>query len=383
MMMKCAVGLKSIGLGSLPSIRAIPVGASGFSPLSPGSLGTEARVIEEPQEQRSPPSDEATFAAPESLKLSPQEITRSAEDETNQAEAVSEVDPTLLDPALRKSDGEEVDVLDINQGGFHSSASTFDAEVIATRVLNAPLKTNIPHNETVVPNETKNDKFINAAEKVPLALKADFSHPSRTKDSARESPESPGSDVPSESRDTHLISTQSALIDSTATPKSPKGESRVSSWLKTKFGRRTTKSTEQPISSSSRDPPNLASPNVLGQEDAESDGSPKYGTSFHNEEGSTSVATKTGERNSHTSLASLPEEIKPTTTSHSIKSTSSEEGVREIVPTLEQRTPSSHEDFEEAQDQFDSENIAPLADPVDDGHGFEKQVRDSKFQENL
>jgi hypothetical protein len=391
-----AMGSQTTDLGALPYVCPIPTETSRFSPLSPGSLEIATKPLEEPQERKlfaeesdipdTPPSNEVNFTEPERLKkLSLEEHSRSAEDETNKAEAVSEVDLMLLDPALHKPDPVELHVLDINNGELHPPADNLDAEIITPSVLNAPLTRDIPGSETVVPNETKRAVLISATVKAPMALKADSPHPPRANDSASELPESLGSDVPYESRDAPFILTRSTSVDLNTTPKSPKGESRVSSWLKTKFGRRTTKSTEQPTSISSRDPEDPASLDVLSHENAESDDSFKQGISIHNEKEPTSVATKIAERDLHATTVSMPEEIEPMTSPQPIKTTSSDKNPRGIAPTPKQRTSGSHEDFEETLDQFDFENIPPSTAPIDDGHdgNGEKQVRDSKFQENL
>lgn len=332
--------------------------------LDPGSL-------EEPSEPASKTSrTDADLTGHESPNKSPIEAEpRSVADEANEANATSEVDPTLLDPALREPVVNEGSMPEKNYGERRPSDPSH-AELVAARVLSAPSITDVPIEEAIktVPGATNvrqdfvadpshpSEATVPDENNVHQGLIADPSHASETTTAPDETnvhhnlmpdPSHPGEATVLDGINVHqdLVPDPSHLSGATNTaPRSPKGESRVTSWLKSKFSRRTAKSPGPLIEKSSQDP--------VGLEDDE------------------------GHKES------------PRRTSQSVSSISSDDGAEEAVPALRQRTSSgSHEDFKEAHDHLDSgkdsEERVVSGTSKNVRHSHDNQVRDSKFQENL
>lgn len=333
---------------------------------------------------------EANFIEPESPnKSSLEEQPRLVKSDSNEVEAISEVDPALLDPALREPAIKEQSVSETSHGELRPSADPSHAELVAARVLNAPSTTEASTEEATVPDEIRKEALTSAPKNVQQDLVADPPHPSEAMDSARDSLELPENIDQSDAGTPLFVSTQVPPSDPLAAPRSPKGESRVTSWLKTKFGRRAVKSTEPLVgSSSSQDAGDPAAPNIsrLADDESRNDISQTHQSNSADEQARTDLATGAGPRDSVARSARQSVE-QLGKTSHSISSMSSDEDARDTVPTSKQLTSSSHEDFKEAQDYLDpKENIEkPPASATsrDAEHSFDKQVRDSKFQENL
>ena len=177
---------------------------------------------------------------------------------------------------------------------------------------------------------------------------------------------------------------------SPTTTDKPKGESKVSSWLK-KFSRRpdklsktepklltkeAPKNTTKAVSSGSEPPvanTSTASP-------AERDGSIREIAMAGKGADSTGVATND---NADLYDASPETKAKRASTSPSVSSISSDEDTRGRSPLRRQATGSSRgEEFEEARDYFDSEQLAPPT-TFAAGRVSDSPVRDSRFQEQL
>lgn len=319
--------------------------------LAPKILPTEADTIDQGS-PNDPPVEEP-----------PSSVTNKA----NEADAVSEVDPTLLDPALREPAIDELSTPEKNDGEIHKSGLSH-AELVAARVLSAPSINDVPieeatkavrdainvHEDSVADPSHPSEAIVHGESTVPRDVISGPSQASETSNGLET--DVPPSLLPDPSHlaksaapgdstmHQGLASDPSHASEATNTdPKSPKGESRVTTWLKSKFGRRTNKSHEPQIENSNQD--------LVGLKDEER----------HKEE--------------------------LRRTSQSISSISSDEDARENVPVLGQRKLSSHEDFTEAHDDLSrgkdpGEGVTSGA-SKDVGHIHESHVRDSKFQENL
>lgn len=330
-----------------------------------GTLQTEANVTEP--------------GSPNKLPL--EEQPRLVKSDSNEVEAISEVDPSLLDPALREP-------AETNHGNLRPSADPSHAELVAARVLNAPAITEASTEEATLPDETRKAAITSAPKNDQQDSIVDPPHQSGAMSSVSDSLELPENMVPSDAETPPSESTQVPPSGPLAAPRSPKGESRVTSWLKTKFGRRAVKTTEPLIGSSSQDSGDLAAPSIsrLVDDESRDDDSPTHHSDSGDEQTRTHITTGAGRRDS--SARSARQSVdQHGRNSHSISSMSSDEDARVTVPVAKQRTSSSHEDFKEARDYLDSEENSekPFATAIsrDAEHSLDKQVRDSKFQENL
>lgn len=336
------------------------------------TLRTEVKPIEQE------PTDDA------SAEVQP-ERTR---DEANETEAMSKVDPALLDPVLREPAVKEEPVSEPYHEAIHSSSDPSHAEVVATRVLNASSITDASIKDTTTSDELRQAAEPGPSENTHRDVAPDQSQPTKTPGSAGEPSELTEKNVSSDAGPKPLISTQGASDGPLAGPKSPKGESRVASWLKTKFGRRTAKSNEPQIGKKGQDSIDPSSLNKSGPEDEEShkNTSSPDESNFHNEAQLASI-TELGQPDSNALSESQPV-AQLRRTSHSISSISGDEDATGSAPTQKQRTSSSHDEFKEAQDHLDFEqeiDEAATSTALRDaaGPGSDKHNRDSKFQENL
>lgn len=330
----------------------------------------DAASLAEPIEPASQSSrTEADFTDQENPKQSPiEEQPRSFTYETNEAEAVSEVDPTLLDPALRESVIDELSSPEKDNKEQRPSDPSH-AELVAARVLSAPSINDVPIEEVTKAVRDANNvhqdlaadpsRLSEAKEFEERNVRQDFvvdsSHVSETSKGpgATNEPPSvlPGPSHPAKGTTLDDITVHQGLVSdppqvsqaSNSAPRSPKGESRVTSWLKTKFGRRTAKSHEPQIDGGNQDP----------------------------------VSLEDDERHKGDSRR----------TSQSISSISSDEGTMEKGPVLGQEKLSAHEDLKEAHNDpgmgNSSEEQVPSGTSKDVGHVHDNHARDSKFQENL
>ena len=329
----------------------------------------DAVSLEEPNEPASKTSRfEADSTNQESSNKSPTvEQSGSVTRETNEADTVSEVDPSLLDPALRESVIDELSTPEKNNKELRSSDPSH-AELVAARVVGAPVINDVPIEEATeaVRDETNVHQDLTADLSNPSEatiseesnshknLVADPSHAVGTPKVTNETDVSP-SLLPDPSHpakgtalDDITVHQDSVLDPSHASeatntaPKSPKGESKVTTWLRSKFGRRTTKPYEPHTESSS--------PARVDLEDEE-----------HHKEARRK--------------------------SQSISSISIDEDAKENDLVPKQRKLSSREDFEEAHNNPDigksSEEKATSGTSGDVGHTHDNHARDSKFQENL
>lgn len=169
-------------------------------------------------------------------------------------------------------------------------------------------------------------------------------------------------------------------------PKSPRGDS-FTTWLKSKFSRRTSK----PIKPDSQDLQDLGAklllPHAATHTAAVADN--KEGTNAHKEADSSSVREVAmagkyaviSENNQRTNISA--ELVSDPDQSYNLP-LASDKNVRGRPELIRAETGSSvGEEFEEARDHFDSEQLALPAVSRGAGRGSSSPVRDSRFQENL
>lgn len=170
-------------------------------------------------------------------------------------------------------------------------------------------------------------------------------------------------------------------------PKSPKGDSKVSSWLKSKFSRRTSK----PPKPEANDPESSSGPLVTSVHTttAGASSSPNRNESLVDEvtmAGGRDLGVdnrKIADDNLCTASGSEPVKKRQEIAS-SVSSLSDNDGTRGRSELRREATESSQsEEFEEARDHFDSEELAPPALFNNNGRASDSPVRDSKFQEDL
>lgn len=287
---------------------------------------------------------------------------------TNEADAVSDVDPTLLDPALRESVIDELSTSGKNNNELRSSDASH-AKIVAARVLSAPSINDVPIEEvTKAFHDATNAQGDPATDPSQPSVLTGSDESNIRQDLAVDSPkvaEAPkvpdGADVSSSSLPGSSHPVRESGLDDTIThqdsisdpshapeiintvPKSPKGESKVTTWLKSKFGRRTARLHE----------PHQESSNQIraGLEDDEQ----------YKEE--------------------------PRRRSQSVSSISGEDDASANVPVSRQPKLSPHEDFEEVHDYpeagKESEGKAASGTSKDAAQIHDNHARDSKFQENL
>lgn len=330
----------------------------------------DAVSLEEPNEPASKVSrTEVDSMEQEHSSKSPiQEQPKSVTRETNEVDAVSEVDPTLLDPALRESVIDELSTPGKNENEL-SSSDPSHAKMVAARVLSAPSINDVPIEELTKAIRDATNAQENLAAGLPQPSMVTVSEESRVPRllavdppnvaETRKLPHETGVSSSLLSDSSHLkegtvlddITTHRDLVsDSSHTseaivtaPKSPKGESKVTTWLKSKFGRRTAKSHEPHQESSNQA--------RVGLEDDER----------HKEE--------------------------QRSTSQSISSISNDEDASANVPVSRQQKLTPHADFEEAHNYPDTgespEENTTSGTSRDLAHSHDNHARDSKFQENL
>ncbi len=279
------------------------------------------------------------------------------------------------------------------------------AKLVAARVLSAPAVNDDP---PPVSDTTSSGTFGQAVA-VPLppdepstgAAPEYQSEPSTTT-KAITLTKPPKHTKPMTSKTTPAPTTQTTITGPSSTSKEPKGESKVSSWLKSKFSSsRSTKPAKTPetkevaperstkeksfvggsnltatntVNNSSLDPPASSS----AREGATASHQPAAvlpGPGKYDDDDELYAASEPHSHSRHRDRSSSP----------SISSVSSDEDTRGRSTMRRQETESSHEEeFEEALDHFDEEGLAPPPAVLGEaGRVGGSPVRDSKFQEIL
>lgn len=315
--------------------------------------------------------------------IRPEQISR----ESSELQRVLAEEPTQLDSVFGESDRAETISLEesiqakgiaANGNGTESkgvqkvhpasSAGLSDAEMIAARVLSSPAEPNISTEEAPLSSAfldaTLSSKMSKASMKEAAGPSALLKH----KD-------------PIEVRIAPPATTETTISG----PKSPKGDSKVSSWLKSKFSRRTSKPPKPEVNdpeSSSRAPissaPATGANNSLNQDETLAHEVQMAGTRY------TGADKKIVDDDLYAASGSEPVKKRQENASSSVSSLSDNNGTRGRSELRREATGSSQsEEFEEARDHFDSEDLAPPASFNNNGRASDSPVRDSKFQEDL
>ena len=264
------------------------------------------------------------------------------------AQAVS---PTVVNP--EPTNAEEMQ---------HTPAKGLEnAELIAARVLSSPVEPDTSITEEnpsiALPDKTMVSKPSTASMKIGKELST------------------PGLHIDSIGvRSAPTATTETTISGPSTDPKSPKGEYKVSSWLKSTFLRRASK----PVKPDDLDPSeNNTSAIASGAGNAPDVESAEKG--------------KNGIRNGKIThddrtVAGDDEPVKkqPRDASSHRSSPLGTEGIQGRSELRQDDTPSSQgEEFEEARDHFDSEELAPPVAFKNTGRASDSPVRDSRFQEDL
>lgn len=251
-----------------------------------------------------------------------------------------------------------------------------DAELIATRVLSSPTEPNkateIMSLSSAFPEATLSGKTSKASTDEAVDSSTLLKHRN-----------------PFEVRIAPSATTETTISGPSSGPKSPKGDSKVSSWLKSKFSRRTSKTPKPEISpseSNSRPPisnvPTTAagaSTSSLDRDDSSAREVAMAGKGYAGADNG-----KMDDDDLYAASGREPVKKCQGTASSSVSSLSDSDGTRGRSELRREGTGNSHsEEFEEARDHFDSEELAPPASFNNNGRASDSPVRDSKFQEIL
>lgn len=274
-----------------------------------------------------------------------------------------------------------------------SPLQTNSARIIAARVISSPVLSNttsdiIPSTNTTNISSTESRKV--SADVLVRGENSEaiiFSKPCQTHTKENSGPSTIlGRKETAEGRDLQIIpTTRSTVSVSALEPNQPKDDS-IASWLKSKFNRRTSK----PAKPEAQDLQDIgANCQVKDATHSAVVSELKESSNIQNADDNSSLlevimvgndAAKC-ENNKSTKLGT---EIF-SNSDNSKHSVSASEGKAEGRPKfIRAETGSSvSEEFEEARDHFESENLAPPAFSQVVGRGSSSPMRDSRFQENL
>ena len=274
-----------------------------------------------------------------------------------------------------------------------SSLETTEAENIEARVISSPV---LPITTSGIVSSTNTDNFSSleprtasatapvTGENPEVALSSETSQ-AYTKENAEPSTML-GRKETAESRDIQIIPTsESTMSGPSLEPKSPRGDS-ITSWLKSKFSRRTSK----PAKLDSHDLQDAsANPQLSDDAHTIAVAENKVGNNVPKGDENSSVrevamAGKDVARSTKNLRTKYGTELvsNPSKSHHSLSA--SDENVGGRPELIRAETGSSvGEEFEEARDHFDSEQLAPPTVSQGAGRGSSSPVRDSRFQENL
>lgn len=274
-----------------------------------------------------------------------------------------------------------------------SPLQTNDAEIIASRVISSPVLSNttsdiIPYTNTdnissIEPRKVSAKVLVKGENSEATS----FSTPSQTHTNENSGPSTIlGRKETAEGRDLQIIPTTRTTVSGPPLEPNPPKDDTIASWLKLKFTRRTSKPAKP-------DTQDLQDVGANGQvKDAAHTAlvaELKVGSNTHNADDNSSLlevitvgsdASKCENNKSTkfgTEIGSDPDNSK-----HSVSAR--EEKAKGRPKFIRAETGSTvGEEFEEARDHFDSENLAPPAFSQVAGRGSSSPIRDSRFQENL
>lgn len=308
----------------------------------------------------------------------------------------SEIDPSLLDPVLREPPDQSttaVESIPAEGSGTIATGRLTKAKEIADRVSSAPVETSTLAKKIAPPVTPSQPTASHNLDKSVADSAVEPRKQTNPTDPAKESAKLIKHKDTLDVRIAPPSSVETTISGPSSAPKSPKGESKVSSWIKTKFSRRTNK----PESATNHAPPSSDSKHVTPPETIAvpyDDNSPRdqpradvlatnAQKSVHTE--GDDINDRNRDHDLYAAFEQRSHEQGQGDTASSISSLSGDKSAQE--PSSEAQRPgtsSSHgEDFEEARDHFDSEKLAPPAVPRSAGRGSDSPVRDSRFQEDL
>lgn len=273
-----------------------------------------------------------------------------------------------------------------------SPLQTYDAEIIASRVISSPVLSNttsdmIPNTNTDNTSSIEPRKSAKVLEKGENSEATSFSKPCQTHTKENSGPSTIlGRKETAEGRDLQIIPTTRTTASGPPLEPNPPKDDSIASWLKSKFTRRTSKP---------------AKPDAQDLQDAGANGQVKdaahtalvaelkVGSNSHNADDNSSLLEvimvgSNGSKCENNKSTKFGTEIvsDPDNSKHSVSAR--EEKAKGRPKFIRTETGSTvGEEFEEARDHFDSENLAPPAFSQVAGRGSSSPIRDSRFQENL
>lgn len=274
-----------------------------------------------------------------------------------------------------------------------SPLQTNDAEIIAARVVFSPVLSNTTSD---IVSSTNTDNFssigsrkvsANAPVRGGNTEATLYSKPCQTLSKKNSGASSIlGRKETTEGRDLQIIpTTKTSESGPPLEPKSPKDDS-IATWLKSKFSRRTSK----PAKPDNQDLQDAgANPQASDAAHTAAVAEFKGGSTTHNRDDNSAIyevvvgGNDTAKGANKKSTKFGPGLVSdPNNSNHSVSA--SEEKVEGRPKFIRAETGSSvGEEFEEARDHFDSEQLAPPAVSQVIGRGSSSPIRDSRFQENL
>lgn len=296
--------------------------------------------------------------------------------ESDRAETISLEESIQANRVTGNGTGPEPESKGVQEIPPASSTGLNVAELIAARVLSSPTVSNT--------STTKDGPLSSAFQGVTLSSNTSKAS---TKEVAEPSAPLKRKDL-IEVRIAPPATTDTMISGPSGGPKSPKGDSKVSSWLKSKFSRRMSK----PPKPETNDPESSSGPLVTSVHTttAGASSSPNRNESLVDEvttAGGRDLSVdnrKIADDNLCTASGSEPMKKRQEIASSSVSSLSDNDGTRGRSELRREATGSSQsEEFEEARDHFDSEELAPPALFNNNGRASDSPVRDSKFQEDL
>lgn len=274
-----------------------------------------------------------------------------------------------------------------------SPLQTNDAEIIASRVISSPVLSNTTP-DIILNTNTDNISSIeprkvsaNVLVKGENSEATSFSKPCQTHTKENSGPSTIlGRKETAEGRDLQIIPTTRTTASGPPLEPNPPKDDSIASWLKSKFTRRTSK----PAKPDAQDTPHVgANGQVKDAAHAALVAELKVGSNAHNADDNSSllevimVGSDPGKYENNKSTKFGTEIVSdPDNSKHSVSA--SEEKAKRRPKFIRAETGSTvGEEFEEARDHFDSENLAPPAFSQVAGRGSSSPIRDSRFQENL
>lgn len=309
----------------------------------------------------------------------------------SEPQVTSGIDPSLLDPVLRELPAQSKTVVEsvpTEESGTVATVGLTNAKEVADRVVSTSIETDTLAKKIAPPITPLQPVASHDLGKSVVDSTVESRGQTNPLDPAKESAKLIKHKNTLDAKIAPLSSVETTISGPSA-PKSPKGESKVSSWIKTKFSRRTNKpesAIDHPHPSSNSKHA-TSSENVGAPYDSHSPPDQPHANVFATtaQESVNTEGDYVNDRDLHAASEQRSHEQGPGDNMSSISSLSDDKSAQE--PSSEVQRPgtssSRGDDFEEARDHFDTEKLAPPAVPRSAGRGSDSPVRDSRFLENL